>query len=465
MDKFLIIDDDPEICRVLKELADSMGHMSDDASTLAQGLKLATTGSYDLVMLDLQFPEGNGLDILPQLIDAASRPDVIIITGSGVQGAELAYKYDAWDYVQKPFLVEEIALSITRALKYRHEKKQAGAAAPLIRSDIIGNSPVMNKCMESVAKAAATDAGVLITGETGTGKELFAKAIHANSRRSARNFIVVDCAALPETLVESILFGHEKGAFTGADKRREGLIEQADGGTLFLDEIGDLPLGIQKSFLRALQEKRIRPLGAREEIAVDFRLIAATYRNLDRMVAEGAFREDLLFRIRAMEIKLPALRDRNGDIEEITIQKVPRLCQQYGMGIKGISPEFLETLKIQAWPGNVRELINVLEHALAYAVDDPTLIPKHIPYQYRAAALKGAAPVTDAKRMPALEIANQDHGFPRLSDYLDQKLKEYLTYLLDNAKGDRTKASALSGLSQSKLYALLKKHNLPRFRS
>jgi DNA-binding NtrC family response regulator len=237
---------------------------------------MASGGDYDLVLLDLQFPRGNGLDILPDIIQAPSRPEVIIITGSGVQAAELAFRYGAWDYVQKPFLLEEISLPMSRALQYRQEKQSNRPPVTLRRANIIGSSPAMNSCLEALALAAVSDASVLITGETGTGKELFARAIHENSRRADRNFMVVDCGALPETLMESILFGHEKGACTGADRQCIGLLEQAEGGTLFLDEIGDLPYPMQKSLLRAIQEKHIRPLGAKKEIPVDFRVVAAT---------------------------------------------------------------------------------------------------------------------------------------------------------------------------------------------
>ena len=345
VEKILIIDDDPEICNVISRLVKLMDHDALSAHTMEEGLGLALNNDVDIVFLDLQFPEGNGLDILPEIIRSPSRPEVIIITGSGVAGAELAFKYGAWDYVQKPFLSEEITLPLSRALQYRKEKESAASPVPLKCPDIIGNSTAINSCIEAVAGSVATDASVLITGETGTGKELFARAIHANSKRSHRNFIVVDCGALPETLVESILFGYERGAFTGADKGREGLIAQADGGTIFLDEIGELPYSTQKAFLRTIQERRIRPIGARQESPVDFSLVAATNRDLEKMVGMGTFREDLLFRIRAIEIKLPPLRERSEDIREIAILKIQRLCMQYSIGIKGISQDFLEVLE------------------------------------------------------------------------------------------------------------------------
>ncbi len=465
MARLLIIDDDPKICQFLLKLANSMGHEASEAHTLEKGLELSLNNEYDLILLDLEFPQGNGLQILPDLLKAPSKPEVIIITGSGVQGAELAYQYGAWDYVQKPFLKHEISLPISRALQYRQEKGTSKTLLTLKRAGILGNSPAMGTCLEALARASVTDASVLITGETGTGKELFARAIHENSKRAPKNFIVVDCGALPETLVESILFGHEKGAFTGADRRREGLLEQAGGGTLFLDEIGDLPFTIQKSLLRVLQEKTIRPLGAKNEVSVDFRLVAATNRDLDIMTKEGAFREDLLFRIRAIEIKLPPLRARREDIQEIAINRIHRLCQQYGMGIKGISQEFLDILTMQDWPGNVRELINALEYSLASAGHDPTLIPKHIPHLYRTAMIKRTANTMDDTSDHGTNPVDISNEFPSLSEYRNKIEKNYFHLLLEKVKGDREKAGSLSGLSQSQLYALLKKHNLSRFRS
>ncbi|HNY65312.1 MAG TPA: sigma-54 dependent transcriptional regulator [Deltaproteobacteria bacterium] len=467
MARILIIDDDQGICRIVTRLIEDMEHEAVEAATLEQGLELSMEGGIDLVLLDLQFPQGNGLDILPSVLQSPSRPEVIIITGSGVQAAELAFKCGAWDYVQKPFHLDEIKLPISRALQYRQEKQSSCSPVSLKRTDIIGNSPALCQCLEGVARAAVSDASVLITGETGTGKELFARAIHENSRRSQGNFIIVDCGSLPETLMESILFGHEKGAFTGADRRREGLLEQAQGGTLFLDELGDLPYTMQKSLLRAIQEKRVRPLGAAVETPVDFRVVAATNRDLEKLVSEGAFREDLLYRVRAMEIKLPPLRERREDIQEIAIRKTQRLCQQYGMEIKGISQEFLDVLNAQDWPGNIRELINVLEYSLAAAGLDPTLIPKHIPYQYRTASLKSDQAHTD-REGPGSGLCDEA-PLGTLSQYRASHWetieKKYLNALLEQAGGDRDEACRVSGLSQSQLYALLKKHGLPRFRA
>ncbi|WP_175530269.1 sigma-54-dependent transcriptional regulator [Desulfobacula phenolica] len=462
----LIIDDDPKICLLFSKLLKQMGHEAYVANTMKEGLVLCNNECFDLVLLDLELPDGNGLQILPDLMKTDSEPEVIIITGTGdVRGAQMAFKSGAWDYVQKPFLLDEVSLPITRALQYRREKQTEKTPVSLVRSHIIGESDVIHKCLEDVAMAAGSDASVLITGETGTGKELFARAIHENSKRASKPFIAVDCGALPETLVESTLFGHEKGSFTGAQTRQDGLIAQAHGGTLMLDEVGDLPLKVQKSFLRTLQERRVRLIGGKSEKHVDFRLVAATNLDLDKMVKEKTFRADLLYRIRAMEIKLPPLRERENDIEEITIKKTHELARRYDIETKAISPEFFKTLAAQNWPGNVRELINVLEYVLASAGQDPTLFPKHLPPEYRTAGL-------DFDAVPAKKSIQQSVGdlgvgddLPTLQDYRTSIEKEYLKQLLKRVNGDREKANKISGISQSRLYGLLKKHNLSGFGS
>jgi two-component system, NtrC family, response regulator len=466
MARLLIIDDDVKICRILSRLIESMGHQAYAAHALEAGLKRASADPCDVILLDLEFPEGNGLQILPDLVKVPSLPEVIIITGTGdTRGAELAFKYGVWDFIQKPFTLEEASLPIARALQYRSEKGAAKHSIYLDRAGIIGDSDTIRICLGEIVRTSVTDSSVLITGETGTGKELFAKAIHLNSTRSKGPFITVDCGALPETLAESTLFGHEKGAFTGADKRQDGLILQAQGGTLFLDEIGDLPLNIQASLLRALQEHRIRPLGGKKELTVDFRLVSATNRDLDQMVKENKFREDLLFRIRAIGILLPPLRSRIQDLQEIAVHKIHEMGQRYGLGLKGVSTEFLMHLNAHDWPGNVRELINVLEYALAAAGEDPTLVPKHLPPAYRISRLD--FDTVPAKGPPEIiaETPDAHAEFPTWSAFRQQSEENYLRGLLARAGDSRAKACSLSGISQSRLYDLLKKHQLSSFRS
>ena len=334
----------------------------------------------------------------------------------------------------------------------------------LKRQGIVGNSPSIMACLERVAHAAGYDASVLITGETGTGKEGFAWAIHENSRRADKNFVVVDCATLSDTLVESVLFGYQKGAFTGADRSREGLIKQADGGTLFLDEIGELPLAVQKAFLRVLQERRFRPLGGKEELRSDFRLVAATNRDLDTMVRDGQFRSDLLYRIRSFTIELPPLREHPEDIQALVTYHASRLAERHGDKVLNFSPEFLDALKAYKWPGNVRELVNALERIMAEAGEDTTVFPKdlpsHIRVQMARSAVGGKATASKAVPLP------EDTGhLPKLQDLRDDAIarveKQYLRDLMAVAGDNIKQACAISGLSRSRLYELIKKYQTP----
>ena len=303
MAEILIVDDDEGMRSILSSLVEKLGHNPSCASSLKKGIQAASSRAFDVVFLDVNMPDGNGLSVLTEFKTAPSGPEIIIITGYGnPDGAEMAILSGAWDYIEKGAGLKEMRLPLVRALEYRAEKKKRKSPMFLNREGIIGNSAKLQEALDLLAQSAGGDAGVFLTGETGTGKELFARAIHRNSMRRNNNLVVVDCAALPENLVESMLFGHEKGAFTGADKAEEGLIKQADGGTLFLDEVGELPLKIQKSFLRVLQEHCFRPLGARKEIQSNFRVVSATHQDPDRMVSEGRFREDLLFRLRALAI-------------------------------------------------------------------------------------------------------------------------------------------------------------------
>ena len=463
MAKVLAIDDDQQICLFYSEMLDQLGHSSTIAHDLQEAKEYLENSEFDLVLLDLELPDGNGLDVMPLLKQHRSPPEVIIITGTGdARGAELAFKYGAWDYVQKPFLLSEVSLPVTRALQYRQEKREPQSIIPLVRPRILGESLQIRECLEELGKAAATDANVLLTGETGTGKEIFAKAIHENSKRASKPFIVVDCGALPEQLLESILFGHEKGAFTGADEKQTGLLVQADGGTLMLDEVGELPLSAQKAFLRTLQERIVRPIGGKREIPVNFRLVAATHQDLPAMVEKNLFREDLLYRIRTFEIPLPPLRERKEDIEEIAIKKLYELAKRYNLEVKAISPEFIKILHSYNWPGNVRELINVLEYVLAHAGNDPTLYPMHLPPEYRVSDLTFGV---EQGASALMNMTDSEFGdaLPALSTYRNTLEKNYLKQLIQQSYGDHKAACKISGISRSRLYGLLKKHDLPSF--
>lgn len=459
----MIVDDDDEICLFFETILNKMDCRSYTAKSIDEAENLMARHSFDICLLDLELPDGNGLNLMRDLSGSLSSPEIIIITGTGdVMGAETAFKYGAWDFVQKPFQLEEVSLPINRAIKYRKEKMAKPKIIPLKRHKITGESHAIRKSLEEVGKAASTNANVIITGETGTGKELFSRAIHENSSRASKPFIAVDCGALTETLIESTLFGHEKGAFTGATSKQSGLIVQADGGTLMLDEIGDMPMSVQKTLLRTLQEKTVRSVGGKKDVAVDIRLVSATNLDLQEMVEKKLFRQDLYYRIGAIEIKLPPLRDRGDDIHEITLKKVHELSSNYQIELKAVSTDFLETIAKNSWPGNIRELINVLEFSLAAAGNDPTLVPKHLPPQYRLPGLKLKTPSNTAME-DLLDTTLKFKKFPSLNACKQSLEKKYLELLLRKSGGDRKIACELSGISQARLYALLKQHELPTF--
>ena len=464
MANILIIDDDPLICETIGNVVKRMGHEAACAHSLREGLEKLGSRLSDVVFLDVRLPDGSGLEALPQFQSAPSLPEVIIMTGYGdPDGAELAMRHGVWDYIQKPSTVDALILPLVRALQYREEKKAKQAALPLRREGIVGSSTRMTRCLDLLAQVANSEANVLVTGETGTGKELFAVAIHQNSRRAQKNFVVVDCAALPETLVESILFGHEKGAYTGADRPRDGLILQADGGTLFLDEVGELPLSVQRSFLRVLQEKKYRPVGGKNEIQSDFRLIAASNRDLDQMVGQNRFREDLLFRLRAFMIEIPPLRERKEDIRDLLSHYTVELCDRYRIEGKDFSPEFMDLLLGYPWPGNVRELIHALERTLISARNERVLFPKHLPTHIRVQVARSSV---GEKEPESSSLVPSPPAFPTIQEMRDRVVDEaerkYLHDLLSFTRGNIQEACRISGLSRSRFYLLLKKYKISK---
>lgn len=466
MASILIIDDDRLICKAISNVVKSLGHKCIVSFSLKNGIEKARSGNFDVVFLDVKMPDGSGLKMLPEILEAPSSPVVIIITGYGdPDGAELAIKNGAWDYIEKPAALEKIKLPLIRALQYREGIKSTKQPVSLKRSRILGNSQKIRNCLDIIAKAAASDANLLVTGETGSGKELFAGAVHENSSRFQKNFVVVDCAAIPETLVESVLFGHTKGAYTSADQDQEGLIKQADGGTLFLDEVGELPFSIQKKFLRVLQEHRFRPVGGDREVRSDFRLVAATNRDLEAMVKTGNFRDDLFFRLRSITVNLPPLREIREDIKELTIHYVSELSERYGKATKGFSPEIWEVFEKYHWPGNVRELIQALEQAVAAAQDEPVLFPQHLPTHIRIQVTRDfIGKKLDAQsKTGEYRVALKE--FPQIQDIRNAAVegaeRKYLKDLVTFTHGNINKACELSGISKSRLYTLLKKYRLP----
>jgi two-component system NtrC family response regulator len=461
--KILIIDDDEGMAYTLTRMAQEAGHHPRAAANLTTGLPLAVSGDYDVLFLDVRLPDGSGIDVIPEIQASPASPEIIIITAySDKDGAQTALKSGVWDYIEKPARIDTLKLSLKRALQYRGQKRSLSEPLATDRRGIIGESSTLLMCLTLMAHAAKSEANVLISGETGTGKELFAKAIHSNSGRAEEPFIVVDCASLPQHLAESILFGHLKGAFTGADADRVGLIKEADGGTLFLDEVGELPMTLQKTFLRVLQERRFRPVGSKKEVKSNFRLVSATNRDLMAEVERGQFRKDLLFRLRTFVIDLPALRERPKDIREIANHYVAKFSHRADQKKRSISDEVMNILIQFNWPGNVRELVNTLESAVALEPTCPTLYPKHLPDYIRTHS------ITQESRQPSKTPASKDYpvrldgNLPTMKAYRRQATeaaeKQYLSELLRRTHDDIDEACRLSGLKRARLYELLKKH-------
>lgn len=477
MAKVLVIDDDQLTCAALMDMVRHIGHEAEHALCGSSGMEAALAGDFDVIFLDVRLPDCNGLELLPRLRELPRSPEVIILTGLGdPDGAELAIRNGAWDYLRKPISPKAILLPLQRVLKYRDAlRDQEPTLSGFDRCGIVGESPAMRHALERLAGAARSDTGVLLTGETGTGKELFAHALHANSRRADGPFVVVDCAAIPANLLESTLLGHVKGAFTGTDKASPGLILEACGGTLFLDELGELPLDLQKKLLRVLQEKRYRPVGGSQEVSSDFRLVAATNRDLEAMAEREQFRRDLLFRLGATTIELPPLRDRKEDIEELARIQVQCACGKNGIPVKRMAPDFLEVLRAYSWPGNVRELVNVIESSIAAAFGIPMLFARHLPERLRIAQLKNS--FGDRGDVPR---EGQPRSIPQASseacspgsavttykkfrqDVLLTAERDYFARVMIAARWDIGQACTLSGLGKSRLYAQLKRHGIEK---
>jgi two-component system NtrC family response regulator len=434
-------------------------------NTVPEALQGIGSRTPQVIVLSSGEPEfAEGIMRLHEVFTAA---EVIVLADGGTADeAERSLKNGAWDYIARPSRGRDILPILNSALRYAAEKSYQEPSSEILSGafeGIVGNSPELKNCLAIVARAASSDANVLIRGETGTGKELIALAIHRNSARRSNNFVVVDCAGLPENLVESTLFGHERGAFTGADRAQVGLVKQADGGTLFLDEIGELPQSIQKSFLRVVHERRFRPIGGKDEITSDFRLISATNRDLDAMVQKMEFREDLLFRIRSFAIELPPLRDRLEDIKDIVTYHLPRICDRMGIRMKRTSPEYIEHLLSYGWPGNIRELVSALERSVVAAKFEPILYPQHLPTYLR---VKLARAAFEGRTAPPVQQEREDRSsvLPPLQAYRNSATanaeKEYLLHVLAVTNANTKEACRISGLSRSRFYSLLKKHGI-----
>lgn len=459
MARILIIDDDELIRTTLTRCFSDLGHEVSEAADLSQGDRLAQSGM-DVVYLDLNLPDGDGRAMINELAGAPGHPEIIVLTGLKDNfGAQETLTSGAWDYIQKPATPTVIRQSLESALKYRAGKTANLDPKPTFDDNgIIGDSPVMTRAKQLMAKAAESEASVLILGETGAGKELTAQAIHSNSPRKNNPFVVVDCSNLTESLLESVLYGHVKGAFTGAHSDHQGLVAEADNGTLFLDEIGELPPSLQKSFLRVLQEHRFRPVGSTKERSSNFRLVAATNRDLDAMTQAGTFRTDLLYRLRTLEIRLPSLGERGNDVIQLAQAFTDKSCDRYGLPEKRLSSQLTKMILSYSWPGNVRELSNVMEAAVIAAGSDPVMYPKHLPGHIRVSYLDREKPKRQPRQAPTTA---PDAPIQSYKAYKAMRDQAYFQQLMDICNYDIPKASRLSGMSIPSIYRHLGLAGIP----
>jgi two-component system NtrC family response regulator len=385
--RVLFADDEAALRELMR---DELPRLGCDVTVCADGASAVAAlerTAYDCLIVDLDMPGMSGLEVIARMREISPDTDAVVLTGkSSLESAIAALRYGAFDYLTKPCrlfelkaLLERVAEKRSLAKRYRAVKRQLERIEG--NTQLIGSSAAMAQVRALIARVAPTNSTVLIRGETGTGKELVARSLHEQSRRADEPFVAINCGALPETLIESELFGHRKGAFTGADDHRAGLFEIADGGTIFLDEIGELPRGLQAKLLRVLESGEIRRVGENESFRVDVRVICATHRNLQEMVESGEFREDLMFRINTFEISLPPLRARLEDIPELAEHLYRRFRPQANPDEKHFSPEALAVLQSHSWPGNVRELANVIEHATILC-DQPPVRPEHLPSNF-----------------------------------------------------------------------------------
>jgi two-component system response regulator AtoC len=445
----LVAEDDRVARDLLCEILRGEGYDVDAVDDGAGAIERAVPGRYDLVVSDVRMERSGGLDVLKAFTERAPATPVILITAFGdVTGAMEAIQRGAYDYVSKPFNIEELKLTVARALERKRlvaEQKTVPSEARTALQDIVGKTPVMLDVYKLVARVAASTATVLVQGESGTGKELVARAIHTHSPRAGAAFVPVNCTALTESLLESELFGHAKGAFTGAIATKRGLFEMANGGTLFLDEIGDMGPKMQAQLLRTLQDGEVRPVGGTESIRVDVRLVCATNKDLDEEVKAGRFREDLYFRINVVTIRLPPLHERPEDIPMLVGHFLNKLALRERREPAAMSPEALKLLAGYSWPGNVRELENAIERAVAVAKGN-VILPSDLPPEVGGGPEPGAS--ADSGGLLG-EVGDR----PTLAE-LERR---YIHLVLGECGGNKKKAAEKLGIDRRTLYRALER--------
>ncbi|MFN3652898.1 MAG: sigma-54-dependent transcriptional regulator [Armatimonadota bacterium] len=448
----VVVDDEPNVARVLSTYFTRLGWEVRCCSSATEALPAICENPPDVVVTDLSMPEMSGVDLLRELRDRAVHAPLLVITAHGtVDSSVEALKLGAFDYLSKPFDLEKVKLAVQRArlhgqLQRENEHLRQELQARHKLGNLVGSSPKMQEVYALVERAARSRANVLILGESGTGKELVARALHYNGPRANRRFVAVSCAALPSELLESELFGHEKGAFTGANWQRIGRFELADGGTLFLDEIGDISPAVQAKLMRAVQEREIDRVGGAKPIKVDVRIIAATNRDLQQSISRGEFRDDLYYRLRVVEIRLPALRERKEDIAALARHFVTKYARQDGRKIEDLSSTAVEILEEYEWPGNIRELENAIEHAVALADEEtrqitPDLLPAHVRLVSRAGQSGGGSRHTLHDRVAEFE-------------------RRLLLEALDENRWDLDRAAEALGITPQAMRIHVRQHHL-----
>jgi DNA-binding NtrC family response regulator len=442
--KILVVDDEANARTALAEILKQEGY---GVETAADGFKaLAKFAEFepDLVLTDLKMPGMDGVELLRKVKEHDAETPVVVMTAFGaVETAVSAMRDGAADYLTKPLNTDELLIVLERALESLKLRRETAELRGQLRErysfdNIIGSSPEMQRVFKTVAQIAPSRATVLLTGDSGTGKELVAAAIHQHSPRAPGPFIRLHCAALAETLLESELFGHERGAYTGADRKREGRFEQANGGTLFLDEIGEIPLSIQVKLLRVLQEREFERVGGNQTLRVDVRVIAATNRDLKEMVAAGRFREDLFYRLNVINLHLPSLRQRPSDIPALAAHFLKRYAEENGKSVRTISDRALMQLANYAWPGNVRELENVIERAVVLA-EGEAIEPEHLPSEFAVASRRSGILAIPGATMDELE-------------------RYAILQTLESVGGSTTKAAEILGISVRKIQYKLQEY-------
>jgi DNA-binding NtrC family response regulator len=449
----LLIDDEPALRQSLAEALREAGHRVQEAGDGGEGVERLDHEVYDVVICDVRLPKVDGLTLLRHLRQHHPGTDVILMTAFGeVADAVAALKVGAYDYLTKPFEVDELLLQLSRIDSHRAVKRELEQARVELserkETSLIGQSPGVQRVLAMIDTVGQSDVPTLVTGESGTGKELVARMLHERSPRRGKPFVVVNCGALTETLIEAELFGHERGAFTGAVRKRDGRFKAADGGTVFLDEIAELPLSAQAKLLRVLQEGTFEPIGTNTTMKVDVRVISATHRDLKKRTVEGGFREDLFYRINVIQIELPKLRDRPGDLP-LLFHHFIRRCTPRGRPFPAITPAAWAAMTIYTYPGNVREFSHAVEHACILS-GGGTIDLHHLP----PGIARTVAPSSEAQVQPAQALRP-------LSMAVKEFEHEYLVRAIRAAGGRRGRAAEMLGISRKSLWEKLRQHGIP----